>query len=469
MDDRQYMNILARLLRKSLTNTQPAKELIEQMFNDDDFKKRALLLCDTYLNNEYVDSKLNAKAINVKAITALMRICDRENIGIIPLDFSGNEETIYSDGDKINVLFLSGQETQFNECVLEAYGLTGTVPEMPFKYADSFGKKIKDDNPMLSIQNVDKETYDAMKKNMDKLAVSTRFTMFPKGNEEGKIDVSFFSKTEPLDVNKGMKTETEGPYSIPKVASVLLASAILEKGRSDKEYEESKKIKRELTEDLLNMYFESDYPLYLVPAIIGNDDFYSIFPYDSILIDFESPDNPEYEEVNSFLNNKLTGINSTLVPMTITEFIKHKNEVTINPKEISYYKGKDLQPYISSEKAKEQQISESLIDILNRKREQVLLMSDDFNGKNLINLDNYIAGTVHEIIMREDEDYTDILEKEEILDSKESDLISKLESYPLTKAFEPHDPVSQMIEAERQSLQAQRESIKADEPEIGDR
>ena len=53
------------------------------------------------------------------------------------------------------------------------------------------------------------------------------------------------------------------------------------------------------------------------------------------------------------------------------------------------------------------QISERLIDILNRKREQVMLMSDDFNGKNLMNIENYISGSVQEIIMREDEDYTD--------------------------------------------------------------
>lgn len=104
MDDKFYMNILTKLIRKSLTNAEPAKELVDQMFEDEDFKNRAIILCNSYLNGS-IEAKLMAKSIDLRALSSLTKICDREKLGIIPLDFSGNEDAVYVEGDKINILF----------------------------------------------------------------------------------------------------------------------------------------------------------------------------------------------------------------------------------------------------------------------------------------------------------------------------------------------------------------------------
>lgn len=139
--------------------------------------------------------------------------------------------------------------------------------------------------------------------------------------------------------------------------------------------------------------------------------------------------------------------------MTEQEYKQYKNEITLNPKLLSFYKRTPVPEYMPPETMRGKQISERLIDILNRKREQVMLMSDDFNGKNLMNIENYISGSVQEIIMREDEDYTDWLENDEIVDRKEMDLLRELdEKYKVSFAYEDHDKVSELIQAERSNI-----------------
>lgn len=174
----------------------------------------------------------------------------------------------------------------------------------------------------------------------------------------------------------------------------------------------------------------------------------------AVFVDFNNKD-IDYEEINKIVEQMSNGLNHTVVPMTEKEYQIYKNEVMISSKDVLFYENNRPKEYIEPEKMQETQISERLIDMLNRKREQLLLMSDDMNGRNLMNLDNYIAGTVMEMIMREDEDYTDYIENEEILDNKEAALIAKLESlYTIRSAFEEHDKVSELINAERSNLQS---------------
>lgn len=55
--------------------------------------------------------------------------------------------------------------------------------------------------------------------------------------------------------------------------------------------------------------------------------------------------------------------------------------------------------------------------------------------------------------MREDEDYTDWLENDEIVDRKEMDLLRELdEKYKVSFAYEDHDKVSELIQAERSNI-----------------
>ena len=84
-NDDYYKSILARLLRISLTNTGPAKELIEQMFDDDEFKEQAVRLCTAYMKPEYRESVLISKTIDVRALSALMKICKRDKLSDRPL------------------------------------------------------------------------------------------------------------------------------------------------------------------------------------------------------------------------------------------------------------------------------------------------------------------------------------------------------------------------------------------------
>ena len=86
-----------------------------------------------------------------------------------------------------------------------------------------------------------------------------------------------------------------------------------------------------------------------------------------------------------------------------------------------------------------------------------MLASDDHNGKNLINIENFISGTVNEMIMREDEDYSDWLENEEILDGKELELLHDLdEKYTIGYVYEDHDKVSELIRNERDNISIEK-------------
>lgn len=456
-NDDYYKNILAKLLRMSLTNTEPAKALIEDMFEDDDFKDQAICLCEAYMKPEYRESTLISKTIDVRALPALVRICRRDKLGIIPLDFTGEDDRIYENGDKINVLVLSMQVREFERAALEACAVSGVADEILRKYADAFAKKIQNENPMMQIEGVSEAVYNGIKREMEKLPPSLRFTLFPDRKDDGKIDVGFFLQTEQVMVNNGKRTEKNGPYMIPKIASVLLACSLLENPDLDMEYEESEKKKKELLNAILEFYYGTDEPFFIVPATVGRDGSLNVFMDRNVYYDVNEPGCPDYLEYNEFVNSKMSGFNHTAVVMTEKEFSKFRKEVTILPKMLSFYKKAPAPEYMPPEKMRGKEISERMIDVLNRKREQILLVTDDFNGKNMTNIENYISGTVHEIVMREDEDYTDWLEKDEILDGKEMELLSDLEEvYNLSYVYDGHDKVSELINAERQELEGFR-------------
>lgn len=464
-NDDYYKNILARLLRISLTNIEPARELIEQMFDDTDFKNQAICLCDAYMKPEYRNSTLISKTIDVRALSALVKICKRDKLGIIPLDFTGEENRIYENGDKINVLILSLQEKEFEKAALEACAISGVADEILRKYADLFAKSLKTENPMMEIDGVSESIYESMKRQINKLPYSLRFTLIPQRIGDGKVNVGFFTKTEPITLSNGKKIEKNGPYLIPKIASVILACSLLEDPGNDKEYEEKAKKNKEIMNAILELYYGTDDPFYLVPATIGKDNLLNVFMDRNVYYNFDDPNCPDYLEFSDFVQSKMEGLNHTLIPMTEAEFKTYKSEITINPKSLLFFKKEPIPEYMPPESMRNKQISERLIDVLNRKREQILLMSDDFNGRNLSNIENYITGTVHEIVMREDEDFTDWLERDEILDGKEMELLAELESaYSLSYAYEDRDKVSELINAERAELEAFRS--KADHEEI---
>lgn len=460
-----YKSILARLLRISLTNTEPAKELIEQMFDDAQFREQAICLCTAYMKPEYRESVLISKTIDIRALSSLVKICKREKLGIIPLDFSGEESRVYENGDKINVLILSLQETDFEKAALEACAVSGVADEIIRKYADVFAIKLKNENPLLEIKGVSKPIFKSMKRQINKLPYAFRFTLFPEKTNDGKMNVGFFTKTEVVTLSKGKITKKNGPYLIPKIASIVLACSLLENPEYDKAYEEKMKKNKEIMNSIMEIFYGNEDPFYLVPATIGKEGLLQVFMDKCVRYDFNDVTCPDYLEFSDFVRLKMSGLNHTLIPMTEQEYNIYQSEVTINHKSITFYKTSPSPEYTPPESMRDKQISERLIDILNRKREQILLISDDFNGQNLTDLENYITSTVHEIVVREDEDYTDWLEKDEILDGKEMALLSELEkAYSISYAYEDHDKVTELINVERQKLESFRS--KADHEEI---
>ena len=306
---------------------------------------------------------------------------------------------------------------------------------------------------MVEVEGVSESVYVSMKEQIHKLPPSLQFTLFPKKTGNGKIDVGFFYKTDIVNLKKGKTTDKVGPYVIPKIASVVLACSLLENPEMDKEYEEKMKKNKEIMNQILEMFYDED-TIYFIPATIGKNNFFNVFMDESVYYDFNDNNCPDYDSFEKFVISKMSGLNHTLIPMTEQEYKQYKNEITLNPKLLSFYKKVPAPEYMPPETMRGKQISERLIDILNRKREQVMLMSDDFNGKNLMNIENYISGSVQEIIMREDEDYTDWLENDEILDRKELDLLKELdEKYKISFAYEDHDKVSELIQAERNSIE----------------
>ena len=422
------------------------------MFDDEEFKEQAKNLGDAYMKQEYRKSILVSKSINIRALAALTDICKREKLGMIPLDFSGEEDRIYSDGDHINVLILSLQEQEFNKLVLEAYAVSGSTDEIEKKYISSFAKEMGSANAMLEIRNVDPFVYQAMKRQKQRLAPSLQFTMFPSKADAGNIDVAFFSKTESMYVNDGKHIAKSGPYTIPMIVSVVLACALLDDPEHEEEYKRQEEEKRNFINSIMETYYAQEDAFYLVPAIITKSGILHTFMDQNVLFDVNENTCPSYVEFSEFVIKQTTGVNKIVIPMTEMEYQKYRNEVVLNPKAISFFQNHEIPSYANFEITGKSKIQEQLIDVINRKREQILLLSDDFNNKNIANLENYISGSVNEIIMREDEDYSEWVSEKSEKDKLEQSLLQELEKYKIEYVYEERDKVTELIEAERNDM-----------------
>lgn len=444
--DNYYRNILAKLLRLSFVNTEPAKEIIEMVFDDDDFKEQARFLGDAYMKPEYRKSVLVAKSVSIPALPALTDICKREKFGIIPIDFSG-EKKAYSSGDKINVLILSLQEAEFNRLVTEAYAVSGAVAEIDRRYIEDCAKQTRKDNSLMTVRNVDPFVYEAMKRQRDKLSPALRFTLFPSKREAGNLDVSFFLKTEPMLINNGKLTEKNGPYCIPKIASVVLACALLDDPEHEEEFKKQEEEKKRFMRQIMEIYYAMEDAFYLVPATLTKSGVLQMYMDQNVLFDVNGNSCPSYVDFCGYVTQNMNGANRILVPMTEMEFQKNRNEIALNPGAVEFCKKNRVPDYIGSEVSGKGQTQKQLIDTLNRKRDEVLLMSDDFNGNNLENLDQYIECSVQEIMMREDEEWAG-----ERDDRIEQDLLDRLSEYRLDYAFVEHNKVTELIEEARNGI-----------------
>ena len=227
MNNNYYKKILAKLLANSVINASETNDLIENMFEDEDFAVNAKKICDDYIKKENSNAKLLVRTINTIVLPTLLRITDRENLGIIPIMLK-DEYDMETDTQNTNILFLSTQENQINLCILEALSLTGVKDSLKMEFADIFAKKIQKQNPLIKMTLKDEKSYKKIKDVIKNLPIEMRFTLFPSRNENGDLDIAFFTKTEEFLFQNKRQIEKRGPYLIPKILSITLACSLLE-------------------------------------------------------------------------------------------------------------------------------------------------------------------------------------------------------------------------------------------------
>ena len=216
LNNNYYKKILAKLLANSVINASETNDLIENMFEDEDFAVNAKKICDDYIKKENSNAKLLVRTINTIALPTLLRITDRENLGIIPIMLK-DEYDMETDTQNTNILFLSTQENQINLCILEALSLTGVKDSLKMEFADIFAKKIQKQNPLIKMTLKDEKSYKKIKDVIKNLPIEMRFTLFPSRNENGDLDIAFFTKTEEFLFQNKRQIEKRGPYLIPKI------------------------------------------------------------------------------------------------------------------------------------------------------------------------------------------------------------------------------------------------------------
>lgn len=453
MNINYYKKILAKLLSNSVINANETQNLIESMFEDEVFSIYAQKICDDYLKKENSNAKLMVKTISTIALPTLLKIADREEIGLIPLILK-DEYDIEEDTSNTNILFLSTQENKVNLCFLEALSLTGVKDSLKMELADIFAKKIQKQNPLIKMTLNNDSDYAKIKKAIRKFPLEMRFTLFPSRNENGKLDIAFFTKTEEFLFQNKKQIEKRGPYLIPKLLSVALACSLLENQDLDEKYEEIKEEKRKFKEELLRFYCEQEEPFILVPCILRNKNEMDIFMDSKVEINAE---NIDYFEFSEKINQSLSGLNQTLIPFTKDEIEMFKNDVIINKNQIEFLKEAKLFSYAEPEVMKNKDISEKLIDIINRKRELIMCYSTDFNGNNFTNIEDYVYGSIQEMILREDHEYFEYMDQQSLTNQKEAELLNQLKNnYEIKPVYIETDGISKEINEAKLEIEGQK-------------
>ena len=466
MNNNYYKKILAKLLANSVINASETNDLIENMFEDEDFAVNAKKICDDYIKKENSNAKLLVRTINTIALPTLLRITDRENLGIIPIMLK-DEYDMETDTQNTNILFLSTQENQINLCILEALSLTGVKDSLKMEFEDIFAKKIQKQNPLIKMTLKDEKSYKKIKDVIKSLPIEMRFTLFPSRNENGDLDIAFFTKTEEFLFQNKRQIEKRGPYLIPKILSITLACSLLEDPDLDEKYEEIKMEKKRFKDELLRFYYEQEQTFYLVPCVLKSEKNMSVFMDRKIEI---NPDKTDYFEYADKIENEFNGLNKTFIPFNRDEVEMFKNDVLINKDQIDFLKNTKCFSYAEPEVMKNKDISEKLIDVVNKNRQLIMCYSTDFNANNFANIEDYVYGTVQEMILREDEEYFEYTDDQTLTNERQAELLNKLkDNYQIQPVYIETDGVSKEINEAKLEIENRGEikpiAISKTEPE----
>lgn len=450
-NDDEYKKILMKLLNNSIPDFDTVLDIIDQIFNDNEIKEQAFLICENYFKPEYFLSKLVVKEINIRIIPTLFKVCKEKEIGFLPFEFNKlKDDTVYNSNEKLNIFILSGQETEFNDCLLTATALSGINIEMKRILLDKIKNNSDTDNAVMEIKNVSKRTYQNMKKYIQKLPYELKFTIFPEESANG-YDIAFFTQTEDYMINHNGITETKGPYSIPKLMSVILFCSLISDYNKDSFFIEQEETKKQYEQILIDLYNTAEEPFYLVPVVIKKNDVI-LFNDKAKWVDFDLEDAMSLSEYKDFIKDRCVNLNEIYIPMSKDEFLKNQMLNKTLQTNLNFLKDNDIHFKETDRKYLNINASEKLIDMLNRKREQIMLMSDDFNNKNMENLANYVFITVQEIIIREDNDYLDFNDKAEFEELQNKTLKYIHENVEINYAYDDFNAVKKDLEIAKQEV-----------------
>ena len=458
--------IIAYLLRNSLTEVDVIDELVDTMFDDDEIKEQLNQISEDYLKPNNREARLCVHDVNIRAINTLISICKNKKIGILPFSFSTKEGAVknYKSNDKISVLILSTQSMEFNHALLEAYAIHGILSELNKDILISILKNTEEELKVLELHGLNKTEYERILLLQEKLSDSVKFTMFPEKNVNGKIDVCILAKTKESLVNGESGYYKNGPYSIAKILMALLGSVLLENSDIKKKIEKEKVIKENLYNEVQLMDKTIKDSFYLTPLLITRNGELLLKTSDSLKV------NKKEKDLNKRLSNQLEleellqyakdADNFYVIPLTQEEYELSYNGF-LDYKKLNVIKKVGVPDYISNTERSLAKIGQNLIHLINQKREEILLASDDFNGNNLINLSNYVSCTIHELIMREDDEYGDYKEEKKEIQQRIREVLNSADKrFSLSYAFEDHDKVTELIEQERNILVGKETSVR---------
>lgn len=470
MDTNLYVqNIIARIIKNSKIPAEAGKTLTEKIFASQNLTKMASFIAKSYVKKENRAAVFSTIKVPIPAYNAFLKVCSRDEVGILPFYQAESEdyhELRLSRDDKIDVLFLSTQERKIKMLILEAEALSGYLDELSIAIARRFAE-LNPKNPLYTISPVDPDVYKRMIENIRRLPPELRFTLFPQESAEfdEQLNVSFFTNTQPVFYKTFSGDGKRGPYSIPKLASLMLACALLERPEHSKEYDEVLRENKRIMELINTLNFDGKQMILVSGRLDKLGNFVINTDHEYHLEDIEE------NELETLYGQSFKGVNDLLIPLTQAEIsLSELTNKKVPIKSISFIRDNHIKKeYKPLEKFKELAAKESIIDMINRKREQILAASDDFNGNNLSNLEDYVYATVSELIIREDEDWSKALEDNEITEALE-EVLKKTEHYTMHAENRENNYIARSIEDAREKIaKEEKEASKErddEEPEL---
>lgn len=445
------------LVMRSLgTTMEAASRLISAMRENSSTRQLANMIMDIASKPENKDAKLLAVEIGPEIAGQLQEICKRDDIAFIPTDLTKADKVPdgLSDLTEVNItgkggisgkpvvfMYLSTQQEAFNLAKSESLARSGIMSEIDRAFTQNYINKL-DDNPMYEIKGMSLEQYEALRKDVQRLSPTMRFTLFPQYKYDGTdksqitgVDVGFLSKTDQKNIIRNGKESKVGPFSIPDMIKGLLAKEhMIESSMQIEEY--TSKIAKSI--DIRNSTIEKfcdaedKSTKYMIPAYCGineQGENYYIPDTEKFVrtnerdVTFREPGEQDRKynrssnniknEINEFALSNTTKNNMMVIQVTQKEFdeLKRKKGKRISPQELSLLDKENEPEIFSQELRQKEKDANSIIDIINKNNEKFMLASDNY--MEMSRGFNGITESFEEVLMGDHDIYSKAKEREE--------------------------------------------------------